>query len=81
MFNFTVKHGHNGATTAWLDVDSGPDQMTYCASFDLYDWFAPLHFSVETMIYNPDNPEPDVGDDGLPSGYAYTSHTQNVCWF
>lgn len=77
MFDFTVKHGRNGAVTAWLDVDSGPDQMTYCASFDLYDWWAPVHFSAETMIYNPDQPDPDDVDE-MPGNYSFISHTLHV---
>jgi hypothetical protein len=80
MFNFEVKHGRNGAVTAFLDVDSGPDQMTYCACFDLYDWWAPVYFSAETMIYNPDvdpdelNLDPDV----MPGNYSFISHTLHV---
>lgn len=81
MFDFTVQHGPRGSVLAWLDVDKGPDQMTYCASFDLHDWWAPIFFSVETMIYDPANPDPDfdAGDPNeMPPGYAYTSHALHI---
>lgn len=80
MFDFKVMHGPDGSTLAYLDVEKGPDQLTYTACFNMYDWVAPLHFSVETNIYDPFD-DGELLIDDMPPGYSYRAHAQNVCWF
>lgn len=79
MFDFKVQHGPHGAVTAWLDLDCDPDRLTYCASFDLYDWWSPVYFSVETMIDSPDeDPDELLDPDVMPPNYSHVCHTLHV---